>query len=175
MAKWTGLPVAVAPRVEVPGLAAATDSQRSRWAKLSVLEWTTWERVLYLDADTRVRADVSAGWAALGAGWDLALAFSENQDADTWLWHVGEAERAATRAEVGEALQLQAGMMFVARNEQTRVLFATWREEWLRWAGEDQGALVRALQRCPVRVWLLGRPWNGGAVISHRWGGCRRG
>ena len=151
-----------------------TDMQASRWAKTHLLDLVPFEQILYLDADTRVQGDLSAGFQVLDDGWDIALAFSENQGQD-WLWHVGDEERNATRAAWGgmEPLQLQAGMMFVARNERTYELFAEWQRQWAQWKDQDQGALLRALRIKPVRVWLFGRPWNGGALVRHLFGRTR--
>lgn len=168
-------------RGALPG-APAGDKARSRHAKTHLLDWTPWERTLYLDADTRVQGDLSAGFAVLEAGWDLAICPSANQtgpagsQGEEWLWHVGEAERATTRNELaGEPVQLQAGVFFVVRNERTRALWQAWAEEWARFGDEDQGALLRALNRCPVRVWLLGHPWNsnGGQLVNHQHGRVR--
>ena len=168
------LPVLVAPEMQVPGVAEPTDVQRSRWAKLSVLEWTAWDRILYLDADTRIRGSLAAGWAMLEDGWDVALAVSRSQG-DDWLWHVSDAERSETEFMLGcRPVQLQAGLMFVRRCAAVQRLFAAWREEWMKWRDQDQAALLRALMRAPVRTWLLGAPWNGGALVEHRCGQARR-
>jgi hypothetical protein len=161
-------------RGALPG-APNTDKGRSRHAKTHMLDWTPWDRTLYLDADTRVQGDLSAGFFILDAGWDLAICPSANQG-DDWLWHVGEAERVATRCELGgEPLQLQAGAFFVARNERTRELWRAWAEEWAIFQDEDQGAFLRALARHPVRIWLLGYPWNspGGQLVNHQHGRVR--
>jgi len=48
------------------------------------------------------------------------------------------------------------------------------RAEWLRFRDQDQAALLRALAIAPVRAWLVGHPWNGGALVDHRFGACRR-
>lgn len=152
------------------------DMQASRWAKTHLLDLSPFEQTLYLDADTRVVGNLSAGFTVLDDGWDMALAASGNQGQD-WLWHVGDDERQATKAEWGGVvpLQLQAGMMFVTRNERTYALFAEWQRQWARWKGQDQGALLRAMRVKPVRVWLLGSPWNSGqgTVVRHLFGRTR--
>lgn len=147
----------------------------ARWAKLNadLLAPQAWHSFLYIDADTRVRGDLSAGFAVLADGWDVALAASDHQGGEL-LWHVSEEERRVTAREWGHVpLQLQCGVMFVRRNEATACLFAAWREEWRRWGDQDQGAFLRALRRVPVRVWLLGKAWNGGAVVAHLFGRLR--
>ena len=155
-------------------MAEPTDVQRSRWAKLTILEWAPWGQVLYLDADTRVRGDLSAGFGMLDDGWEVVLTPSTNQDED-WLWHVSGPERWETELALGcRPVQLQAGMMFVRRCAATERLFAAWRQEWAQYRDQDQAALLRALAREPARVWLLGRPWIGGALVAHHYGQARR-
>jgi len=147
-------------------------NSRGRWAKLNLDSLTPYDNTLYMDADTRVRGDLSAGFDLLHDGWDLAIAASGNQG-ERAFWHVDLDERAATFAEVGEAVQLQAGVFFFARNARVLNFFAVWRSEFKRWGFNDQAALVRALWRAPLKVWLLGRDFNGGAIVEHRWGVAR--
>lgn len=147
----------------------------SRWMKVHLDELSPFELTLYLDADTRAQLDLSEGFGMLEDGFDLTLTPSNNQG-DDLMWHVGEEERRRTVEELGFwPLQLQAGVMFFRKSEGTRRLFEAWQEEWRRWEGQDQAALLRALKRAPVRMWLLGRPWNGGAAVQHLFGRCRGG
>lgn len=144
----------------------------SRWAKLNIDQLIDYDQALYLDADTRVRGDITPGFKILDAGWDLAIAFSRNQDADIFAHFKGK-EKAQTINELGYTpLQLQAGVIFFDRRR-CAALFEAWRNEWLRYKDQDQAALLRALDRCPVRVWLLGRAWNGGELIEHLQGKLR--
>jgi len=165
------LPVTVAP--VLPGMEPLSDKQKSRQAKVRLFEWTPYRDTLYLDADTRVQGDVSGGFAILDGGWDLAIAPSVNQGED-WLWHVGEDEREETRRYYDlQPVQLQGGVFFVRQNYLTETFFDAWADEWRRWGDEDQGALLRALKACPVRLWMLGRDWNGGKLIQHLFGRTR--
>jgi len=144
-----------------------------RWAKCNLDRLTPYAHTLYLDADTRIHGNVSAGFTLL-QDWDVAMAPSTVQG-DGILWHVSEEEREATYAELGRhLLQLQGGMMFWRKNERTAAFFQAWREEWERWRGQDQAALLRALHRTPLRLWLLSNEWNGGSLIEHRYGAARR-
>jgi hypothetical protein len=104
----------------------------------------------------------------------MVITPSPQQDGET-LWHVSEAERETTFDEWGTAqvLQLQCGVMWFTLTDRVREFFNLWREEWLRWQGQDQAAFLRALNRFPLKVWLLGRPFDGGAVVGHRWGVLR--
>lgn len=147
-----------------------------RWAKLNADSLSPWPQTIYLDADTRVKADLSAGFRALERGWDLVIAPSARQGGDV-LGNCPAEDREASFDALGtwEVLGLQAGVFFVAWNARTRALFAAWRAEWERFGATDQAALLRALWRVPVRLWLLGPDWNGagGAVIEHRFGRAR--
>ena len=148
----------------------------ARWAKLNtdLLAPPAWRHILYLDADTRVLGDVTAPFAMLDDGFDLVLTPSQNQGADV-LCHIGSDDRSDTIDALcnPEPLQLQAGVMWFDRVRCAR-LFAAWREEWKKHHAQDQGALLRALDREPVRVHILGRAWNGGSIVEHKFGKARR-
>jgi hypothetical protein len=171
-----GLPVAVVSDAPIAGARFIYMEQRdagARWAKLNLDKLTPFDQTLYLDADTRAHGDLSAGFGILCDGWDIAIAASDRQQGEL-CWQCADDERQATRYETAtEPLGLQAGVMFVQRNERTALLFAAWRREWERWQGQDQGALLRALYSYPVRVWMLGRDWNGVALVTHRFGMAR--
>lgn len=147
-----------------------TPEQNSRLAKVNLPELVDYDRVLYLDADTRIKGNISTGFEILN-DWDLAIAPSKNQGNDLFRHIQNQQERETTLQELGNfwPIQLQAGVMFFDRQRCTR-LFAEWRHQWRRWQGQDQAALLRALAIEPVRVWLLGRCWNGGNLIEHHFG-----
>ena len=158
-------------RKTAPGL---SDTQSSRAAKTALYDLSIYEHTCYLDADTLPLASIRAGFEILADGWELVITASPNQGRDS-LWHVAEPERTATLDGLGyPALQLQAGVFWFRRSAAVARLFKAWRAEWERWRGQDQAALLRALALAPVKVWILGRDWNGGAVIAHRWGAIRR-
>lgn len=148
-------------------------AQTARHQKTQLDLISPYDHTLYLDADTRVTGDLQPGFDLLADGFDMVIVPSSNQG-DDLLWHVSEEEREATFDECGyNPLQLQAGVFWFARTMRTKAFFQAWREEWLRWQGEDQGAFTRALRRSPLKLWLLGRPFNGGPVIQHHFGACR--
>lgn len=151
------------------------DSGSGRWAKLNLDQISPYEYTVYLDADTRVHGDISAGLGILHDSWDIAISPSTKQGTDL-LWHVDLPEREATFLELGKdsLVQLQGGVIFFRKSPEVHALFGAWREEWQRWRGQDQAALLRALYRCPVRLWLLSNEWNGGYLIEHRYGAARR-
>jgi len=147
----------------------------SRALKTRLFEFSPFDYTLYLDADTRVMGDVSAGFDILDAGFDIVITPSVNQGKEC-LWHLSEIERTSTFEELGIIpLQLQAGVFWFKKNYRTECMFSNWQTEWGVWYGEDQGAFLRALYSCPLKIWLLGRPFNGGAVVKHLFGFCRNG
>jgi hypothetical protein len=99
----------------------------------------------------------------------MAITLSIHQETG-WLWNATAAERQVTEQEGLRLVQLQGGVFFVANTEQVRRFFETWLVEWERWGQIDQGALMRAQRQVPLRVWLFGRDWNGGALVEHRYG-----
>jgi hypothetical protein len=160
----------------IEGEAAKGDGIRlSRAAKLNLNQITPFRHTLYLDADTRIVGDLSTGFRILADGWDLVIAPSGRQGYDV-MGHLPKEERDCTIDALLNPLPLQwqAGVFYFDR-ERTRELFAAWRQEWARFEGQDQGALLRALSVTPVRVWGLGGVWNrqGGEVVDHLFGRAR--
>lgn len=158
-------------RVQTFGL--TTDKQQSRYAKVTLPQWSPFDYTAYIDADTVILDSLAAGFKALERGYDLVISHSANQGAAA-LWHIDTEERAHTYQAVGfTPLQLQAGAFFYRRSEAMRQFFDAWRSEWLRFKDEDQAALLRALYQCPIKIWLLGIDWHDGGVIKHSWGTLR--
>ncbi len=144
-----------------------------RWAKVNLDLLSPFDCFAYLDADTLPQCNLTPGLEMLDDGWEMVIVPSGDQG-DQAMWHIGKWEREATVSEAGcLPLQLQAGVMFVRKCPAIHHLFKAWRDEWQRWRGQDQAALLRALYRSPVRVYLLGRPWNGGELIEHHFGEAR--
>jgi hypothetical protein len=145
-----------------------------RWAKLNMDSISPYETTCYIDADTRVYASLQIGFDIVDDGWDLAITPSAHQGTDI-MWHIKDDEREATLLELGnwDPLQLQGGVFFFRKSPEMLALFAAWRDEWQRWRDKDQAALLRALYKSPVRLWLLGRCYNGGSIVMHRFGAFR--
>jgi hypothetical protein len=153
-----------------PGI-TYTDVQKSRWAKVTLDRWSPFDETLYLDADTRVQGDVSIGFDLLRDGWDMVITASKQQGAEL-MWHIDEKEREETMLAHGcaDILQLQGGVFWFQKNAAVLRLFAAWRDEWVKYTQFDQAALLRALIIAPVKLYLLGYPFNGGALIAHNHG-----
>ncbi len=162
-------PVGWAPSVEYddPGTPG-------RWAKVNLDRLTIWEDTLFLDADTRVYGNLEQGFQVLSQGYDLAMCPSIPQQAEM-LGHLTEEERTTTLVSLPiEPLQLNTGVMWFRKTAAITKLFAEWRRQWKRWQDKDQGALLRALYQRPVRIWLMGRAFNAGTIVGHRFGACAR-
>ena len=145
-----------------------------RWAKVNLDKLTPYEPTLFLDADTRVNGRLDVGFDLLAAGWELVMVPSISQGADA-LAHLSEPERQITFDAAPGALQLNTGVMWFRKTRAVTALFAAWREEWEHFRDKDQGALLRALVEHPVKLFLLGQAYNGGTIVQHRFGACRRG
>ena len=169
----SNLPITVIDEQLFPGQPGMSDSQKARWGKLNIPELVEYDNVLYVDADTRIHGDLSIGFSFLDT-WDMAIVPSKNQGNDLFS-HIPDAqEKMATVEEISNPwpLQLQCGLMYFNR-ERCAGFFETWREEYRRYNDQDQAAFLRALHRHPIRVWLLGRPFNGSELVEHRFGACR--
>ena len=176
---WHGWPVSIIGDEQVKGgqLIKRIDTSGGlpgRWAKVNLDLLSPYNHTLFLDADTRIYASLWSGFDALKQGWDLVMVASKPQTEEC-LGHLCKEERDISLYELPlDPLQLNTGVMWFQKSPAVRALFAEWRKQWARWKQHDQGALLRALQRVPVKLWLLGWPYNGGAVIGHRFGMCGR-
>jgi hypothetical protein len=168
--KHNDLPVKVITEYQFDVDQFRTDEQKSRLAKVNLPRLVDFDKVLYLDADTRIKCDITPGFDLLD-NWDLAIAPSRNQGNDLFRHIQNSDEKEQTLHELGNfwPMQLQAGVMFFHRQRCAK-LFDEWARQWNRWQGQDQAALLRALAIEPVRIWLLGRCWNGGEIVEHLFG-----
>lgn len=146
----------------------------SRFYKTKLNEYSS-EYNLYLDSDTVVKSkDIEIMFRLLD-DYDLVICLSSNQESDSF-WHIEELERNYTYEQLGFIpLQLQCGVFSWRQNEYTNKLFEQWNKEWLIFQGQDQCAFVRALYKCPLRIYLLGQSFNSsnGSVIEHHFGKIR--
>ncbi|HLE80603.1 MAG TPA: hypothetical protein VJA25_04855 [Dehalococcoidia bacterium] len=166
-----GKPMPLAPGDAEGTRFAESPMRQSRWAKLNLDSWSPYDPTLYVDADTRVRGDLSFLFEAVEDGWDMVIAPSQRQGGDM-LGHLGAEEREATQAVM--PLALQAGVFCFRKSPEVLALFESWRQEWGKRKREDMGALLRALALNPVTIWLVSNDFNGGSVVEHRFGTVRR-
>lgn len=137
-----------------------------RIAKLNVynLAPAEWDYVLYLDADTEPKEHLGTLFQILQDGWDAIIC------KDMAKYHIisqmvrpdNKDETAATIQEVGtgQGLQYNGGVFAFRRCERVKKFFESWVTEWQRWRKRDQGALLRALYKNPVKLYVLPNHWN---------------
>ena len=187
-----GIPVAVASEMPLAAadvhVAAPDADLGGRTAKTRMWELAPqeWERVLYLDADIELTADVSFLFEALAAGWEMVCTKdTDGYDLIHSLFRRDSQEHELGMAALGSdrALQLAGGVVAFRRTENVRRFLAAWYEEWHRLARRDQGAMIRALYAHPIRLLVLGSEWNSfegifkgrsAGVLHHRGGPARR-
>ncbi len=147
----------------------------ARWPKLNIDTLSPYENTLYLDADTRVCADIRVGFDILADGFDLVIVPSAAQGSRLF-GHIGDEEKEETFLALGNPwpLQLNGGVFWFADNILMTALFAAWRMEWEKYEDQDQAALLRALDIVPVRTWLLSNEFNGGSLVDHYFGQARQ-
>jgi hypothetical protein len=156
-----------------PSVAWADLGTPGRWAKVNLDTLSPWDQTLFLDADTRAYDKLDIGFNLLDRGWDMVIVPSIPQG-EGLIGHCSQAERDATLWECRiDPLQLNTGVMWFGKSRRVQMLFREWRKQWERWKDKDQGALLRALEYRTVRIALLGRPYNGGPVVGHRFGAAR--
>ena len=171
------LPIAVIsdePLLDTRHIHFRSIDKGARWAKLNVDRLVEWSIVVYLDADTKINGNLGPALEIL-SDFDLVICPSVNQGYKM-MEHIDSDERYQTLIEIGNPfpLQLQGGMILFDRLK-CQKLFQVWRDEWQRWKDRDQAALLRALYQEPVKVWLLGLPWNSGdgEIVQHLFGAAR--
>lgn len=138
-----------------------------RRAKISVYDLapSEWDAVLYMDADTEVvSGDIRYYFELIEDGFDFAICKDPN-NRDTMHSFVRQnnhEELKQTAKELGtlDVLQFNGGVWSFGRNKRVAAFFDAWLEEWERWGMRDQAALVRALHRTPLKMFVLGNEWN---------------
>jgi hypothetical protein len=147
-----------------------------RLAKLQSNCFSSFESTLYIDADTRIWGSLELPFRVLEDGFDFCVTLSVNQGDGKWLWHISEDERVSAFNSIGAlSAAMQGGVWGFRKNDRTAAFFETWRELFRKEESEhDQAAMQAALRNHPMKAYLLGRDFNGGAVIHHHFGQARR-
>lgn len=187
-----GLPVAVASETPLPAAdvkvyhSDADLGGRTAKTKMYDLAPKEWEQVLYLDADTELIGDISFLFDVLSAGFEMVCTKDVGgYDLIHSLWRRDSGELRLGMQALGSdrALQLAGGVTGFRRTPATQRFLAEWYKEWHRLARRDQGAMLRALYKHPVRLLVLGNEWNrfegickeqSAGIIHHRGGPARR-
>lgn len=145
-----------------------------------------WDQVLYLDADTELIAPVHFLFDALDAGWEMVITKDiDGYDCIQSLWRRDTEELRLGQEQIGspDALQLAGGVVAFRRTQPVKRFLEAWHKEWKVLARRDQGALLRALYKHPVRMLVIGNEWNSftglfkgttAGILHHRGGPARR-
>lgn len=167
-----------------------------RIAKLSVWDYAPadWEYILYLDADIEITSpDPLFYFQLLRDGWEFVICkdahlhdrLSDFERRNNYQ----ELQQTISFVGTGESLQINGGAWAFRRNKNTQRFFKLWLDEWNKFKGRDQGALIRALYTQPLRTYWLGSEWNtlltlkgheyppgraGSAGVLHHVGRARR-
>ncbi|HUV67117.1 MAG TPA: hypothetical protein VMW24_24730 [Sedimentisphaerales bacterium] len=145
---------------------SAMRDRRARYQKTKIwsLAPAEWELVLYMDVDMLVKTKLDAFFNILSDGWEMVVTLSPP---DAALVHHAqrrkyEAENLFTNKALGgdRWLQIAGGVWAWRRCEATETLLKTFHTEWRRFKHTDQQAMMRALWKCPVRMWTFGTEWN---------------
>lgn len=142
----------------------------ARAQKTRMYSLSPFRRTLFLDADTKLLDSPATGFGLLQYG-DVVLAQDRIRIFSQQEWPgLDPDELETTKRELPAGAELcyyNSGVFFFSRSERNRRMFQTWHEEWLRWQRQDQPALMRAIQREPVKIVSMRAPWNthiGGAA-----------
>jgi len=150
-------------------------------------DYSPFDRTLYLDADTEAYGSVLPGFDCLD-NYDVCIAddprtlestFRKSKPGPKWDW-IRE-QRDFTHNYLGNATnpQINTGVIFFVKNDQTKLFFRNWYEEWLRFPRwDEQMAFMRVEHnlRCSVAVCHLNTRWNTNnpelpdKIIYHMWG-----
>jgi len=165
---------------------------RTAKTKMWELAPAEWERVLYLDADIELTANVSFLFNVLCEGWEMVCTKdvdnpdpAKSYDMIYALWRRDSKEHELGWCDIGSdrALQLAGGVVGFRRTPATEKFLNAWYEEWDRLARRDQGAMIRAMYKNPVRLLVLSNEWNSfegifqgtsAGILHHRGGPARR-
>jgi len=138
-----------------------------RRAKLRAYELAPaeWKTVLYLDADTEVKAPIYQYFEWIEAGWEFVICKDPHlmDTMHSFERRNNKVELAQIKEEIStlHALQINGGVWaFQHDNARVAAFFQRWRENWEEHAQRDQGALLRALYADPLKVLWLGNEWN---------------
>lgn len=137
-----------------------------RRAKLKAYELApkNWQSILYLDVDTKIVGDIRFYFQLIEDGWEFVIC-KDPHLMDT----MHSFQRRNNLVELREieeeiytlhTLQFNGGVWAFGRNKRVAAFFKRWQKEWEVHAGRDQGALIRAMYRDPLRIYVLGNEWN---------------
>jgi len=161
-----------------------------RIAKLSAYKFTPpeWQSVLYLDADTEIVSEsVRFFFELIEDGWEFVIAkdphLMDTMHSFRRKGNLKEIQQIESELSTLHALQYNGGVWAFGRSKRIAAFFDRWLNEWDVHGNRDQGALIRAMYKEPLKTYLLGNEWNyfqkyskglQAAAIKHYPGKARR-
>lgn len=137
---------------------------RAAKVKIYDLAPADWSYIAYVDSDTEIIAKETFIWNVIEDGWDMVICRNPAR------FHIASQMRRSDNGDecdytfrqlgTDQLIQLNGGVFAFQRNDRTREFFHCWYQEWLRYGKRDQGALLRALNLHPVKLYVLGTEWN---------------
>jgi len=137
-----------------------------RRAKLNAYELAPaeWSSVLYLDADTEVMGDIRFYFELIEDGWEFVICkdphLMDTMHSFRRRNNLAELDETAAQIYTLHTLQYNGGVWSFGRNSRVKRFFQRWQKHWEKYAGRDQGALIRAMYTEPLKVYVLGNEWN---------------
>lgn len=138
-----------------------------RIAKLGAYKLTPaeWGAVLYLDADTEIiSGDIRLYFELIEDGWEFVIAkdphLMDTMHSFRRKGNLLELQKIEAELSTLHALQYNGGVWAFGRSNRIAAFFERWAKEWQKYGNRDQGALIRAMYKDPLKVYLLGNEWN---------------
>lgn len=134
----------------------AVSSKRNREFKSSVHRYSPFERTLFLDCDTEIKRDLSAGFEFLDIA-DLAI----RPEPAPYAMSITESDPAQAEKLTLFFGEFNTGVIFFKKSAEAARLLDLWYENVMKNNARDQKHFVRALSECrDINIWPLGPAWN---------------
>jgi hypothetical protein len=165
--RWEGLP---------PFSCGGKLSFRAGEVKPLLYKLSHFKNTLYLDADTTIKRDFTAGFDYLKDN-DVCVSYHVKPNGETWfvdeifgnsklsppISDTSVREREITQGMIGKRMPfINTGVIFFRAFQAASLFFETWRDEWKIFSGwDEQMAFHRAIVKCPkAKIMLLPPVWN---------------
>ncbi|WP_233860283.1 glycosyltransferase [Paraburkholderia sp. HD33-4] len=135
-----------------------------RWYKTQINQFG-FDVTLFLDSDILIISKIDHIWENICfAELCISLESPQVRDFINYYWERSDRMRPELaymhRSGLAQHAFYNSGVLLFRRSEKVERMFNCWHEEWRRFGGRDQCALVRALVRTGIKVQLLPRSWN---------------
>ena len=136
-------------------------TDQNRLVKTSVIDFSPYEKSIYLDGDTIIEQDLSLAWLLLDY-FDLAI---RHLSGGTKERPKGKHVVLDGKARLSELTHWNGGVFLFQKNDRVREFFHLWRSCYEALSlSMDQVSLVEAIFRSDCRVLSLDKRWNAGPL-----------